>query len=67
MGIKDYKWHCYTDASWAPGPEGGYSHQAVAIDLGSNLVASQSQRQSLVALSSAGAELIAYGGETTLP
>ena len=49
--------HCYTDASWAP--EGEYSHQAVAIYFGSNLVAWQSQRQSLVALSSAEAELIA--------
>ena len=51
------KWHCYTDARWAP--EGDYSHQAVATYLGSNLVAWQSQRQSLVALSSAEAELIA--------
>ena len=49
--VQDLKWHCYTDASWAP--EGDYSHQAVAIYLGSNLVAWQSQRQSLVALSSA--------------
>ena len=40
-------------------PEGDYSHQAVAIYLGTNLVAWQSQRQSLVALSSAEAELIA--------
>ena len=45
------------DASWAP--EGDYSNQAVAIYLGSNLVAWQSQRQSLVALSSAEAEFIA--------
>ena len=43
--------------SWAP--EGDCSHQAVAIYLGTNLVAWQSQRQSLVALSSAEAELIA--------
>ena len=55
--VQDLKWHCYTDASWAP--EGDYSHQAVAIYLGTNLVAWQSQRQSLVALSSAEAELIA--------
>ena len=40
-------------------PEGDYSHQAVAIYLGSNLVAWQSQRQSRVAPSSAEAELIA--------
>ena len=52
---QDLKWHCYTDASWAP--EGDHSHQAVAIYLG--FVAWQSQRQSLVALSSAEAELIA--------
>ena len=56
--IKDYKWHCYRDASWAL--EGDCSHQAVAmIYLGSTLVPWQSQRQSLVALSSAEAELIA--------
>ena len=55
--VQDLKWHCYTDASWAP--EGDYSHQAVAIYLGSNLVAWQSQRQSLVALPSAEAGLIA--------
>ena len=55
--IKDYKRHCYTDASWAP--EGDYSHQAVAVYVGTNLGAWQSQRQSLVALSSAEAELIA--------
>ena len=53
----DRKWHCYTDASWSP--EGDYSHQAVAIYYDTNLVAWQSQRQSLVALSSAEAELIA--------
>ena len=47
----------YTDARWAP--EGDYSHQAVAIYLGSNLVAWQSQRQSPVAPSIAQAELIA--------
>ena len=41
-------------ASWAP--EGDYSHQAVAIYLAPNLVACQSQRHSLVALSSAEAE-----------
>ena len=35
--VQDLKWHCCTDASWAP--EGDYSHQAVAIYLGSNLVA----------------------------
>ena len=46
-----------TDAS-SP-PEGDYSHQAVAISLGSNLVAWHSQRQSLVALLSAEAQLIA--------
>ena len=40
--VQDLKWHCYTDASWAP--EGDYSHQAVAIYLGTNLVAWQSQR-----------------------
>ena len=55
--IQDLKWHCYTDASWAP--EGDYSHQAVAIYLGSSLVAWQSQRQSLMAHSSAETELIA--------
>ena len=55
--VQYLKWHCYTDASWAP--EGDYNHQAVAIYLGSNLVAWQSQRHSLVALSSAEAELIA--------
>ena len=55
--VQDLKWHCYTDASWAP--EGDYSHQAVAIYLGSNLVARQPHRKSLVALSSAEAELIA--------
>ena len=55
--VQDLKWHCYTDASWAP--EGYYSHQAVAIYLGSNLVVRQSQRQPLVALWSAEAELIA--------
>ena len=55
--VQDLKWHCYPDANWAP--EGDYSHQAVAIYLGTNLVAWQSQRQSLVALSSAEAELIA--------
>ena len=55
--VQDLQWHCYTDVSWAP--EGDYSHQAVATYLGSNLVAWQSQRQSLVALSSAEAELIA--------
>ena len=55
--VQDLKWHCYTAASWAS--EGDYSHQAVAIYLGINLVAWQSQRQSLVALSSAEAELIA--------
>ena len=27
--VQDLKWHCYTDAIWAP--EGDYSHQAVAI------------------------------------
>ena len=55
--VTDRKWHCYTDASWSP--EGDYSHQAVAIYYDTNLVAWQSQRQSLVALSSAEAELIA--------
>ena len=55
--VTDCKWHCYTDASWSP--EGDYSHQAVAIYYDTNLVAWQSQRQSLVALSSAEAELIA--------
>ena len=39
--------------------EGDYSHQALAIYYDTNLVAWQSQRQSLVALSSAEAELIA--------
>ena len=34
---QDLKWHCYTDASWAP--ERDYNHPAVAIYLGSNLVA----------------------------
>ena len=57
LDISDRKWHCYTDASWSP--EGDYSHQAVAIYYDTNLVAWQSQRQSLVALSSAEAELIA--------
>ena len=56
--VTDRKWHCYTDASWSP--EGDYSHQAVAIYYDTNLVAWQSQRQSLVALSSAEAELIAF-------
>ena len=55
--VTDRKWHCYTDASWSP--EGDYSHQAVAIYYDTNLVAWQSQRQFLVALSSAEAELIA--------
>ena len=55
--VQDPNCPVVTDASWAP--EGDYSHQAVAIRLGSNLVAWQSQRQSLVALSSAEAELIA--------
>ena len=56
--VKDYKWRFYTDASWAP--EGDYSHQAVATYyLGTNLVAWKCQRQSLVAFSSAEAELIA--------
>ena len=55
--VTDRKWHCYTDASWSP--EGDYSHQAVAIYYDTNLVAWQSQRQSLVALSRAEAELIA--------
>ena len=45
--VTDRKWHCYTDASWSP--EGDYSHQAVAIYYDTNLVAWQSQRQSLVA------------------
>ena len=55
--VQFLKRHCYTDASCTP--EGAYSHQAAAIYLGSILVAWQSQRQSLVALSSAEAELIA--------
>ena len=55
--VQDTKWHCYTDASWAP--EGDYSHQAVAVYLGPNLAAWQSQRQFVVVLSSAEAELIA--------
>ena len=48
--------------------KGDYSHQAVAIYLGSNLVAWQSQRQSLIALSSAEAELIAsvWGNQLAL-
>ena len=54
----DTSWGCYTDASWSP--EGDYSHQAVVIYYGNNLVAWQSQRQSLVALSGAEAELIAF-------
>ena len=29
--VKDCKWHCYTDASWAP--EGDYIHQAGAVYL----------------------------------
>ena len=45
------------DASWSP--EGDYSHQAFVIYYGTNLVARQSQRQNLVASSSAEAELIA--------
>ena len=40
-------------------PEGDYSHQAVVIYYGANLVVRQSQRQNLVALSSAEAEFIA--------
>ena len=55
--LRAKSWSCYTDASWSP--EGDYSHQAVVIHYGNNLVAWQSQRQSLVALSSAEAELIA--------
>ena len=55
--VTDRKSQCCTDASWSP--EGDYSHQAVAINYDTNLVAWQSQRQSLVALSSAEAELIA--------
>ena len=55
--VQDLKWHCCADASWAP--EGDHSHQAVALYLGSNIVPWQSQRQSLVALFSAEAELIA--------
>ena len=43
--VQDLKWHCYTDASWTP--EGDYSHHAVVMYLGSNLVAWQSQQQSL--------------------
>ena len=45
--VQDLKWHCYTDASWAP--EGDYSHQAVAIYSGSEaeLVASGNPRDSL--------------------
>ena len=63
--VQDLKWHYYTDASWAP--EGETCHQAVAIYLGSkNLVAWQSQTQSLVALSSAEAELIASVWENRL-
>ena len=51
-------WSCYTDASWSP--EGDYSHQAVVIyTMATNLGVCQSQGQSLVALSSAEAELIA--------
>ena len=48
--------HC-TYASWSP--QGDYSHQAVATYLGTNLVAWQSQRQSLVAGAGAEPELIA--------
>ena len=45
--VQDLKWHCYTDASWAP--EGDCSHQAVAVYLGTNLIAWQS-RDSLLLL-----------------
>ena len=50
-------WSCYADARSSL--EGDYSHQAAVIHYGANLVAWQSQCQSLVALSSAEAELIA--------
>ena len=53
----DQTLYCYTDASLSP--TGGRSHQGIAIYWGSNLIAWQSNRQSLVATSSAEAELIA--------
>ena len=49
--------HVYTDASLCP--TGEKSHQGVAITLGPNLISWASNRQALVALSSAEAELIA--------
>ena len=55
--VRRASWDCYADASWSP--EGDYSHQTVALRYGTNLIAWQSQRQSLVSLSSAEAELIA--------
>ena len=57
--VMDYKRHCYTDASWSL--EGDHSHQAIAIYqiLSKEQIAWQSQRRSLVALSSTEAELIA--------
>ena len=62
----DQKLYCYTDASLSP--TGNKSHQGVAIYWGDNLVAWQSSRQSLVALSSAEAELIACvtGGQLSV-
>ena len=47
--IHTSSWSCYTDASWSP--EGDYSHQAIVLYCGANLVAWQTQRQSLVAIS----------------
>ena len=53
----DHHLYCFTDASLSP--TGERSHQGIAIYWGPNLIAWQSNRQSLVATSSAEAELIA--------
>ncbi len=55
---------CYTDASLSP--TGSRSQQGVVIYAGPNLVAWVSNRQSMVALSSAEAELIASAAGTQL-
>ena len=46
----------YTDASFAP--DGGESHGCVVVKLGASLLAWKSSRQSMVALSTAEAELM---------
>ncbi len=60
----DFEFICYTDASLSP--TGSKSQQGLGIYAGPNLVAWVSNRQSLVALSSAEAELIAGVAGTQL-